>query len=152
MLLCVESRVILRECWNRILTIFDPYTFSHRLGQIEKFKSRRSAARPRKQTPGRSTPTEVASARCAFGRPGHHRLPRLSATSPTKGTGLTALTLSAMPRKRPRRCSSSCESVSIVDVRLPIVLGGARCSPVTTDAQQSNRPCTGLLFWWCGLT
>jgi DNA-binding CsgD family transcriptional regulator len=28
--------VILRECWNRILTIFDPYTFSHRLGHQEK--------------------------------------------------------------------------------------------------------------------
>src|SRR6516164_8509883 len=33
MLLCVEPRVIWRASWNRILTIFDPYTFSHRLGQ-----------------------------------------------------------------------------------------------------------------------
>src|SRR5262245_39772486 len=33
MLLCVEPRVIWRPCWNEILTIFDPYTFSHTQGQ-----------------------------------------------------------------------------------------------------------------------
>src|SRR5262245_36740403 len=32
MLLCVEPRVIWRPCWNEILTIFDPYTFSHTQG------------------------------------------------------------------------------------------------------------------------
>ena len=32
MLPCVEPSVIWRACWNRILPIFDPYTFSHNLG------------------------------------------------------------------------------------------------------------------------
>src|SRR5215475_9966137 len=34
----------LEVCWNRILTIFDPYTFSHSQGQVQTPKSSEQAS------------------------------------------------------------------------------------------------------------
>src|SRR5262249_44703123 len=59
----------LEACWNRILTIFDPYTFSHSQGQLETKK----AAGPRARHGCPSPPTTDVP---AAARPNGQSVPR----------------------------------------------------------------------------
>src|SRR5262245_40957147 len=65
-LLCVESIVILEACWNRILTIFDLYTFSHSQGQQLACRTHRPhGRRPSESRPNRCSAANGESVPCS---------------------------------------------------------------------------------------
>jgi len=93
MLLCVEPRVIWRSSWNEILTIFDPYTFSHTPGQKE---------------PGPLCPLPERCRPLAF-----RQAPPASSPLALCGNGEKVLLLGAFlhdPHLRGRELLSQCES------------------------------------------